>query len=780
MKFPEYAIRIILVLMFIAAAGARFSSTSGSLYPYFRGESAMNYRDALTVAEGGTNEGLDQLTKKSNWPQGYRPARVRPVGVEYFAGVTFKVVTWLSDTDTRKIAKRLLVFFFSLCVFTVYALTRNLWQSQTAGLLAAALVAFYPSLIEVTNGREISHTPFALVLITFHLLALQRFTRGSTRSGVVWLSFVTFLLVAAWELAAYYIAVCVLVTTLFYPLRQDQRRMVALAQMIAFIAAAVVLPNAKALRLVFSWQAALLVACCAQTFLVSRFPGTRRGGLFILGISVLLTLGLTPLRSGAEAVEFPGMEYVYYRLRFLFARPVAPSLLPESIRHLWTANHSHPSAYSLILYFAPLVFLVPAAIAVARRMLRDAESTRVTARLALSASLAAFASLLFVIDRSAIAMASVATFPFLGLGGFALETRARRNGMLVVAGGLLVVLQLLWPTGRPNPTLQLAKLLGVVHRDISKVTWVSLENTDRELVRFVAIRTSTRNAILGRPDRTALLLTFSGRTSVLLAGGRSSAFARKHVEITEFMYGEEDRLYRQCREMDIDYVLFSADYLLDTTRYSPLYLAGLAAVPENCVAVSMHFSPESLVHFNLVYENDYYRLFRVTDKPEPVFATDHPPVFQRDILERHGDTYASFQDRITRLIITYTDAMRYAAIGNHAEALRGLVWCLQQAPRFSRARIAAGSMFLELGQPQKAKEVLSPVIRYAPDNAWALYYTAYALAQLGEADAAQGLISILYTVTNDTDLLDRAELLETFIKQGVPLNSTPTPTDTIP
>ncbi|MCK5407867.1 MAG: hypothetical protein KAJ37_10445, partial [Candidatus Krumholzibacteria bacterium] len=522
-----------------------------------------------------------------------------------------------------------------------------------------------------------------------------------------------------------------------------------------------------------------------QTFLVSRFPGTRRGGLFILGISVLLTLGLTPLRSGAEAVEFPGMEYVYYRLRFLFARPVAPSLLPESIRHLWTADHAHPSAYSLILYFAPLVFLVPAAIAVARRMLRDAQSpnaepTRVTARLALSASLAAFASLLFVIDRSAIAMASVATFPFLGLGGFALETRARRNGMLVVVGCLLVVLQLLWPTGRPNPTLQLAKLLGVVHRDFSKVTWVSLENTDRELVRFVAIRTSTRNAILGRPDRTALLLTFSGRTSVLLAGGRSSAFARKHVEITEFMYGEEDRLYGQCREMDIDYVLYSADYLLDTTRYSPLYLAGLAAVPENCVAVSMHFSPESLVHFNLVYENDYYRLFRVTDEPEPVFATDHPPVYQRDILERHGDTYASFQDRITRLIITYTDAMRYAAIGNHAEALRGLVWCLQQAPRFSRARIAAGSMFLELGQPQKAKEVLSPVIRYAPDNAWALYYTAYALAQLGEADAAQGLISILYTVTNDTDLLDRAELLETFIKQGVPLNSTPTPTDTIP
>lgn len=767
MNLPAYAIRTILVLVFLAAAGARFSSTSGSLYPYFRGESAMNYGDALNVSGGGEKANLDRPTNKANWPEGYRPSHIRPVGVEYFAGMVFKVTSWLSDTDTRKIAKRLLVFGFSLCVLTLYSLTRRLWRSQTAGLMAAAFVAFYPPLIEATNGREIGHTPFALVLVTFHLLALQRLARGSARSGATGLAVTTFLLVAAWELAPYYLAVCVVVATLFYPLDPGQRRIVATVHLAAFLIAAFILPHANATRLAFSWPAAMLAACTAQTFVAARFPGVRRGGAFVLVISVALTLVFLPVRAGAEAAGLPAMKYVLYRLRFLFARPVAPSLLPESIRHLWTADHAQPSAHDLIVYFLPFLFLVPAAIVTAQRWLRA--KTGSVERLTVAASAAALGCLAYSVDRSAIAMASVAAFPFLGLAGRSLEHKAGWNGVLLAAGSLMVALQLLWPTGRANPALQLSKLLRVVHRDTAKIMWVSLENTEVELVRFVASRTSTRDPFLGRPDLTAVLLTFSGRTSVLLAGGRTEEFARKHVDMTGLFYGGENSLYRRCREMGIEYVLYSIDFLLDTTKYSPLYSAGLTAVPDDCAAVSMHFSPEDLVHFHLVYENDFYRLFRVTDKPEPIFVTDHPPVYQFEILQRHGDTYEMFQNRIHWLMLAYTDATRAAAAGRFAEAMRGLTWCLGQAPRFTEARIAAGTTLLGMGQPEQARKVLMPVMQYAPDNPSALYHLSYALAQLGETERALGLLEILDSVTNDTDLLDRAILLRTFIEQGVPL-----------
>ncbi len=97
MKLPAFALRILLLLIFLAAAGVRFSSTSESRYPYFKGESAATYNDALSASRGE----LFNPPHKSNWPAGYRPAAVRPVGVEYLTGQVMRISSWLSDTDTR-------------------------------------------------------------------------------------------------------------------------------------------------------------------------------------------------------------------------------------------------------------------------------------------------------------------------------------------------------------------------------------------------------------------------------------------------------------------------------------------------------------------------------------------------------------------------------------------------------------------------------------------------------------------------------------------------------
>jgi len=296
MKIPAYAIRIILFLVFLSAAGVRFASTSASLYPYFPGQSAMNYRDALIVAGGGEGAGLDRLTHKSNWPQGYRPARVRPAGVEHFAGGVIRTAKWLSDNDSRTITRRLVVFFFSLCVFTLFTLTRNLWGSQAAGLTAAAMVAMFPPLVEATNGREFGHTSFALVVVTLHLLSLQRLARAGGRKdlsmtiGATGAGISSFALMAGWELAPWYLAGVTAVATLLYPFGDRQRRVIAVTHFAAFAVAALAVPWASASRMLFSWQAALLVACCARTFLPGRlWAGRTRGAIFVGAATVVLT-----------------------------------------------------------------------------------------------------------------------------------------------------------------------------------------------------------------------------------------------------------------------------------------------------------------------------------------------------------------------------------------------------------------------------------------------------------------------------------------------------------
>jgi tetratricopeptide (TPR) repeat protein len=292
-----------------------------------------------------------------------------------------------------------------------------------------------------------------------------------------------------------------------------------------------------------------------------------------------------------------------------------------------------------------------------------------------------------------------------------------------------------------------------------------MENTDEELIRFVARRTSTKDPVLGLPDATALLLAFSGRTSVLLEGGYRADFSAREVAMTRLLYGDEAPLYLRCRDDGIRYLLYSIDYLLDTTRYSPLYLAGLALAPQRCVATSMQFAPEELTHFNLVYENDRYRLFRVTDGPEPVFLTDHPPVYQRDILRRHGDDYRSFRERIGRLMVVYSEAREMANLRRFDAAIGRLNWCLEQAPGFTRARVALGAALLENGQAERASEVLMSVIQYAPDNTDALYLAADALSTMGQNEKALSLLEILYGATRDSDVIERAKLLEALIRR---------------
>jgi hypothetical protein len=780
MKLPAYAVRIILALIFLAAAGVRFSSTSESKYQYFKGESAATYNDAISVSTGN----FSKYTVKSNWPEGYRPDRVRPTGVPYIAGVTLRVSRWLSDTDARTTIRRLWVFVFCLCIFTVYRLTYGLWRSQTAqssqttGLLAAFLVAFYAPVVNKTNGAELDILVFVLPFVIFHLAALRRLAGGKTKSGLAGLAASAAMILFSWELASYYVVACVLTATFLYPLDSRQRRLIAVVHLVVFILVAMLSPWARAVGLGFSWQAAVLTACCLQTFLSYRYPGVRRGGLFVVVVGALLTAALTPLRSGAEA-DLPTLEYFYNRIRFLVSRPMAPSLLPDAVRHWWTADHAPPSAHALLTFFIPVFFIGAASVLAARSLVQRGKTdggpeslpgSEIVPKLVLAAAAALAGCMVYLFDRGSITPALIAMIPFLGLSGLVFDNRSgRTTGVTTLGVGMfLVLIQLLWPLGRIDPALRVAQLLGVAHRDKTDLMWVSLENTDLSLVKFVATRTRTPDPILGRPEPTTLLQAFSGRTSVLLAAGKSRVIAGKHVEVTRLMYGGEERLYRYCRDNEIKYVLYSIDYLLDTTRYSPLYLAGYPAVPDSCVTVTMHFSPEQLVRFNLVYENDFYRLFRVAGKPEPIFSTDHPLVYQREIFSRNADTYDSFRDRIGQIIYGYSEAIQFAATGRYETALNRLTWCLQQAPHFTRARVAAGSVFLQMDQPQQALDVLETVIQYAPDNPDALYLTADALARLENRADALAFLEILYTVTQDQDLLDRARLLEALIKRGAP------------
>lgn len=772
MKLPGYVIRITLLMVFFAAAGARFNSTRNSSYPYFKGTGAMNYRAVTTVAGKGD---LDELTKKANWPEGYRPARAGAAGFVYLVGYSYRVARYLSEAEGRQFCRRFVVLFFSLLVFLVYALTVRLWGSQGAALFAASLVGLFPPLIGVSNGKEFTQMPFALVFAALHLLLLQIYAKKPALKKGVLAAAAAYAVLAVWEAGTYY-TVVVVTAALFSPLAPRDKRVLVVLHVAAFFAAAAFIPYLLALRAAFSWQAAFLVAALAYAFVSGRFKNRFRAALALVVFGLVLTAAVTPLRAGAQS-DLPGLKYFLYRLRFLFEKPLDPQMLPPAVRVLWSADHANPSGRALLDFFLPILFFVPAVAMAARREWKPdgpGEFRRFSLVAALCA--AAAACLMYVIDRSAVGLAAVAVTPLLGLGLKEIGTQKKSRVPLMAVGTVLILLQLFTPRGSSSAVFQPAESNGFARGDKSQFLWVSLENTDRELIKFIASRTSTSDPFLGHPDVTAVLLAFSGRTSVLLPGAYGDVQARKRVETTALLYGGEGPLYDKCRELGVKYVLYSVNFLLDTSRNGPAYLAGVTAVPDECAAVSMHFYPESLTHFNLVYENDHYRLFRVTDGYQPVFTTDHPPVYQREIFDLSGGTYKAFYERVIQVMLAYSSADASVSAGDNESAEAQLRWCLSRAPRFTRARVALASVLIQLGKLEQAREIIFSVMQYAPDNPLALYYAAYSMALLHDAKTAKSYLDILYGLTKDEDLLSRARLLEAFIDQDIPVSADSTKT----
>jgi tetratricopeptide (TPR) repeat protein len=467
-----------------------------------------------------------------------------------------------------------------------------------------------------------------------------------------------------------------------------------------------------------------------------------------------------PHLSSGDA--FPSLGYAATRVRFLLERPESASALSDWMRHAWSSERAPLMPQAAVQLLVPLLFLAAA-------FVLNAECRARGRAFYVAAAAAAVALAAALVDRSALPVAAMAILPVVAGGARSMSRAWKLRAPLVAIGCYCALAGVAFREKAPDVAFGIAKTLGVAHRDPYAFLWVSLENTDRELVRFISTRTAVREAVLSRADLSALLLTFTGRTIVNLPGGDSRAAADRHVALTRAWYGSEVDLYRTCRDLRVDYVVYSIDVLLDSGRYSPRYLAAVESLDPEAVVFQMHFAPESLRHFTLQYQNDHYRLFKVTDEPGMIFLTDHPPVFQGSLLQASGGSLEAFRRNTTALLYTYAEGIGARSRGDLEGALRRLRSCVGNAPRFTRARLALADVYMDMERYGDARSAIMEVIAYAPDHSLAMYYAAYIHARLGMFEPARGFLAVLLSHEQDPDILEKARLLETYMDQGIPV-----------
>lgn len=710
MQLPKFAIVVILAGLFLAAIAARVATTSRLDSPYFKGVSAMNHRHAAGIADRISLRAPDP---KANHPEGYVPARVAPQGSEFVLGWTMRAARYLGEVDPRTVTRRFIVILSALCIFTVYGIARRLWDCQAAGLLAAALVAFLPPLVAATNGRAYTHAAVAALVGSLHALLVLRALASASPTGLVTsaaaCAAAAFTLLSTWDAAVVVLASWMVLIALWRPLPRRVRVAVLTAHAVALVAAFATLPH---------------------------------------------------LTSGES---FPTLRYLATRARFLVERPASATALSDWMRHVWSLDHAPLTPRAAIQLFLPMAFFAAA-------LVINGEC-RARARAFVTACGVALAAAVFaLLDRSVLPVAAVAMIPVVAGGARSLGRDLRMRLPLLALGFYCVFAGVAFREKGPDAAWQIVRALDLAGRDPDAFLWVSTENTDRELVRFISARTSVREAILAPPDLSALLLTFSGRSAVLLPGGNSPAAAAKRVSLTRAFYGKEDAFHRTCRDLGIDYVIYSIDVLLDAGRYSPRYLATMETLDPGAVAFRMHFTPESLRFFTLQYQNDHYRLFKVTDGPETIFLTDHPPVYQSSLLRASGGALEAFNQNINMLLYNYTAGLGARSRGDFEGALQRLRSCVNAAPRFTQARLALSDVYMDLERYEDARAAIMDVVAYAPDNSQAMYYAAYIHARLGQFERAKGFLTVLLSHERDPDLLEKARLLEAYMDQGLPLD----------
>lgn len=703
MRLPRYAVYVILLLLFALAAWIRIDRSSQSESPYFRGESGTHYRYAYMISQRGH---LPQIDKKAAFPEGYDPARVKAMGVEFMTGYLCKLVRYFSTMSERTFVRIFTALFYSLMVWIVFGLSCTLWRCKAGALFSSALVAFSMPLIAATDGSVFTPLPYAAVGAGLHLLLMLRYLKNPTLRTALAASVAAFALASFWEGALIYLLPAFFLAV--WRARRDHSTLLKFA--LPHLAAAI---------------AAIL--------------------LFHFG-------------SGETAWRW---SYLGYRLKYMFGKPSDPALLPDTIRLLWTRAHGSPPAYTLLAFFLPLVVLIPPVAGGLRMIARErGTSIRVVA------SAATALAILFIIDKSTIVFAAPALALLASPAFYSFTRKIKTRIIFVALGCFLLFGQLAYPRSTADLTYRVGTAIGMTLGGSDEFTRVSIGDADLDLVTFLSTRTSTREPFLASPELSTLILTFAGRTTTLMPGIVTAQMFEKTLALLGPLYTDEADLYRTCTGLSISYVLYSIDMVLDDSRYSLRYLNGAVDLDRESAAFKMHFFPEDLSHFELIYENDIYRVFRVAGEARPIFLSDHPPVYQYELLMKNSDDLSTFYERIVGIISTYALAVDAHARGEWDAALERYQWCINEAPQFTRARLGMGGAFLAQEEWQLAKPVFLSIVRYAPDNQEALFGAAYAMYYLEEWEDARRYLNILIaTPGRDREIVKRARGLRMAIAE---------------
>lgn len=631
-------------------ATARYSADDGT--GYFRAESALQYRYARLLAQG---EAVPEVDRGLQHPEGVRTRAELTLLMERATAWTWFALPLKPRGDFHRFVVLWVAVVSSLSIPALYLLGLRLTRSAPAALGAALAYGASWAAVSSVSGSY-GFQAFALPLIHW-CLALSAGALDPASTGRVWRTagagLALMAALASWHFTRFFFASLVLAFAwAAWQARSERGELGRLRQtftvLVAFaVLSGVLVGHLRESRFIISPAMALAYGLAFALHYPSRAKWAAAATLGAVGLMMI------NIPDGGAYGHVYGL--LIEKLRHGLRKPVDPAELGWHARLLWNGAFDSPDPSALVFTALPLVLLL------APRLLRkDPEPAPSAGRLVDALALlylggAALAARLMPFAASFLCLAAL---------------RGLKPGRAAVWVGVVAGLELLKclaPSSPLNLAMRASAKLAAPERAPS-ASWAH----ERELLRWLAVNAEGVPVVAGY-GLSASLAAYAGTPVVLHPKFETAAIRVKVAAFLSALYSDEESLFSFCRKNEAGLLVYSVDSILDDTQDGPRYASGSMRLTTASPAYLLHFKPETLKRFELVYQNPEFRVYSVggAGKAKPPYLPVYDLSLYKPRLEGERlwlDT-ASVNERIRQARQRLTLARLLARVGQTERAL---------------------------------------------------------------------------------------------------------------
>lgn len=728
----------LLVCVYFIAIFCRLESGEGSRGELFTSESALRLYYAEQVSEGRS---LPTVDYKAQHPEGLELFSRNPVVMEYITGYLYAFFT--PPMPFVDFIRLVIPLIASLSIFAVYLMVREATGEKITALIVALFYAIALPAITRASGWEFLHETVALPCIFFQAyFFLKGVKSGKLHYGIL-SGLCIALALSSWKISQlYFLIFAVFAGTIFLFGKGWPNFYKSCAITVIFaVFAGLVVPFLRDGMFLTSFAMIIFYALYISLSLKRYETALKARSWYIFPVCLILLILILPQSSRNTHVY----DLLRYKVQFLGQKPADPLLLPFGVRALWIDPFITPSMFELIYFFIPLILLGAASLWVASREIFRGRMV-IGVKNSSHRKLAFWERFLTLIrgrDDLALIFILYNTAAFLAaylfirrlrvffvyflilLIGYLISAIIRRSGRSAWFGIIVLILALVVEFGKTfgfSTGLIFKPVLCAmeVTEPRSYFQATTLTQSQRELIDWIKDNTGEEEVILSHYHISPVIRAYADRAVNLTSLFESRPLREKVREYVFALFGTEEDLYRLCKKFKTDYVVCSIDTILDNSDNSWRYLANRQELNEEMVAYRMHFIPDGLKRFALLYENEYFRIYRVITAdgeaiPERIFGT-HPLYFRYDLFLRASGSTGRFKEYIENVYRVYLAGSRTLAAGQYGVSRRAYETALLMAPDFPEPYAGLGAIAENEGKGEEAIEYYQEYLRLTPDG----------------------------------------------------------------